>query len=243
MRRLFQAAVTALFLGVLASPPASAQQSLNLALGGFVPRGETLNTGRVTGRDSNDVLAANSRFLAFDIKDFRAATVGAEWLIGFGDKVEGSLGVGFNTRTVPTVYIDYQNRTSSGAITEIEQDLQLRVVPFTATVRFLPIGRHEGIVPYLGAGVAVLNYRYTESGQFVDNKGVVFSPKDSYVGSGSATGPVILGGLRVPIGNWGVGGEVRWQSAQGTLQADQNFAGSKIDLGGVNYLFTVTFRF
>ena len=120
---------------------------------------------------------------------------------------------------------------------------ETEIVPFTATVRFLPIGRHEGIVPYLGAGVAVLNYRYTESGQFVDNKGVVFSPKDSYVGSGSATGPVILGGLRVPIGNWGVGGEVRWQSAQGTLQADQNFAGSKIDLGGVNYLFTVTFRF
>jgi hypothetical protein len=54
---------------------------------------------------------------------------------------------------------------------------------------------------------------------------------------------VVLGGVRVPLGNWGVGGEVRYQKAAADLPADQEFFGSKIDLGGVSALFTVNVRF
>jgi hypothetical protein len=60
---------------------------------------------------------------------------------------------------------------------------------------------------------------------------------------------VILGGVRVPVGSWGVGGELRWQSAKGDLPADQDFAGTvnsigpKIDLGGLTYTFTINVRF
>ena len=230
MRRFVSFGIAALVLGVWLTPPASAQQSLNLYVGGFTPRGED-------ARDRNDVLVNNLNFLAFNIKDFNTATVGGEWLIGLGNNLEGSLGVGFYTRTVPTVYLDFVNTNGS----EIEQDLKLRVVPFTATVRFLPMGRHNGIEPYIGAGVAVLNYRYSESGQFLATDRSIF--RDTFVGSGTATGPVILGGVRVPVGAWAVGGEIRYQSAKGDLPSDQDFAGSKIDLGGFNYLFTVNVRF
>ena len=41
----------------------------------------------------------------------------------------------------------------------------------------------------------------------------------------------------------GVGGELRWQSAEGKLPADQDFSGSKIALGGLSYSFTVNVRF
>jgi outer membrane protein W len=223
--------VGALVIGVLAAPPASAQQSLNLYIGGFVPRSED-------ARDPNDVLLNNLNFLAFNIKDFNTTTVGGEWLVGFGNNFEGSLGIGFNTRTVPTVYLDFVNADGS----EIEQDLKLRVIPFTATVRFLPLGRHNGgIEPYIGAGVAVLNYRYSESGQFLATDSSIF--RGTFVGSGTATGPVILGGVRLPIGSWAVGGEIRYQSAKGDLPADQDFSGNKIDLGGFNYLFTVNVKF
>jgi len=230
MRRFVSFSVAALVLGLLATPPASAQQSLNLYIGGFVPRAED-------ARDRNDVLVNNLNFLAFNIKDFSAPTVGGEWLVGLGNNFEGSLGVGFHTRTVPTVYLNFVNTNGS----EIEQDLKLRVVPFTATVRFLPMGHHEGIEPYIGAGVGVLNYRYSESGQFLATDRTIF--RDTFVGSGTATGPVILGGVRVVVGSWGVGGEIRYQSAKGDLPKDQDFAGSKIDLGGFNYLFTVNVRF
>lgn len=230
MRRIVHAGAVALVLSAVCTSPASAQQSLNLYVGRFSPRSQD-------SRNRADVLVNNLNFLAFDIKDFGGPTIGGEWLIGFSDNFEGSLGVGFQTRTVPTVYLNFVNANGS----EIEQDLKLRVVPFTATVRFLPMGRHNGIEPYIGAGVAVLNYRYSESGQFLATDNSIF--RDTFVGSGSATGPVILGGLRVPVGSWGVGGEIRYQSAKGNLPADQDFAGSKIDLGGFTYLFTVNVRF
>jgi outer membrane protein W len=230
MRRFVSFGAGALVIGLLATPIASAQQSLNLYVGAFSLRAED-------ARDKNDVLLNNLNFLAFNIKDFNGPTVGGEWLIGLGDNFEGSLGVGFQTRTVPTVYLNFVNTNG----TEIEQDLKLRVVPFTATVRFLPLGRHNGIVPYIGAGVGVFNYRYSESGQFLATDRTIF--RDTFVGSGSATGPVVLGGVRVPVGSWGIGGEIRYQSAKGDLPSDQDFSGSKIDLGGFNYLFTVNVRF
>lgn len=218
---------------VLAMVPASAsaQQSLNLYLGGFVPRSED-------ARSPNDVLVNNLDFLDFYLSDFGGVTVGGEWLIGLGDKFEGGLGVGISSRTVPSVYLDFTNSDGS----EIEQDLKLRIVPFTATFRFLPLGRRDAIEPYIGAGVGVLAFRYSESGQFVDSRdNTIF--RETYVGSGTATGPVILGGVRVPIGSGAVGGEIRYQAAEGALPTDQGFAGSVIDLGGFSYLLTLKFRF
>ena len=230
MRRFVSFGVGALVIGLLATPLASAQQSLNLYVGAFSLRAQD-------ARDKNDVLVNNLNFLAFNIKDFNGPTIGGEWLVGLGDNFEGSLGVGFHTRTVPTVYSNFVN--TNGA--EIEQDLKLRVVPFTATVRFLPLGHNNGIEPYIGAGVGVFNYRYSESGQFLATDRTIF--RDTFVGSGTATGPVVLGGVRVPVGSWGIGGEIRYQSAKGDLPSDQDFAGTKIDLGGFNYLFTINVRF
>lgn len=236
MRRLLPAGLkscaTFVVLGVLWVPGvASAQQSLNLSVGGFVPRG-------FDARSQDDVLLSND-FLAFDMKDFNGPTVGAEWLAGLGDKFEAGLGVGFYKRSVPAVYLDYTKSDRS----EIEQNLNLRVVPITATVRFLPLGRHDGIVPYLGAGVGVFAWRYSETGEFLATDLSVIKPPNGYAGSGSAVGPVILGGVRVPLGSWGVGGEIRYQSALGDLPTDQGFSGTKIDLGGLTYSFTVNVRF
>lgn len=235
MRRLASSlnafTIVLIVTGFIAAPSASAQQSINLFVGGFVPRS-------VDARPNDDVLVNNLNYLIFDIKDFKGPTVGGEWLIGLGDNIEAGLGAGFYTRTSPAVYRKYQNSDRS----EIETDLKLRTIPFTATVRFLPLGRHAAIQPYIGAGVGVTRFRYSESGQFVD-----FSDKsifrDTFIGSGTATGPVVLGGVRIPVGSFDVGGEIRYQSAKGDLPSSESFAGSKIDLGGLNYLFTINFRF
>jgi hypothetical protein len=234
MRRLIRAtlkgcAVLAVAAVVMTPAVASAQQSINFTIGGFVPRG-------VDSRDRNDVLVNNLDFLAFNIKDFDGAVFGGEWLAGLGDKFEAGLGVGYYQRTTPAVYLDFVNTNGS----EIEQDLKLRVVPFTATVRFLPLG-HHGVEPYIGAGVGVFNWRYSESGQFLATDRSIFS--DTFTSSGTATGPVIVGGVRIPVGAWGVGGEIRYQAAKGDLPANQDFAGSTIDLGGVTYNFTIHVRF
>jgi outer membrane protein W len=231
MRRLITANLLALVvLGIFGSGVASAQQQVSFSVGGFSPRSEDART-------SSDVLVNNLDFLAFRISDFAGPLVGAEYLAALGNNFDAGLGVGFYQRTVPTVYTDFTNSNGS----EIEQDLKLRVVPFTATVRWLPLGHHNGVEPYIGAGVGVFNYRYSESGQFLATDRSIF--RGTFIGSGTATGPVILGGIRVPVGSWGVGGELRYQSAEGSLPADQDFAGSKIDLGGITYTFTINVRF
>jgi hypothetical protein len=228
LRLIAASAVTLLTLGVFGSPAALAQQQVSFSIGGFSPRAED---ARTTG----DVLVNNLDFLAFRIGDFSGPIFGGEYLTGLGDNFDA--GIGFYQRTVPTVYNDFVNANG----TEIEQDLKLRVVPFTATVRWLPMGHHNGLEPYIGAGVGVFNYRYSESGQFLATDNSIF--RGTFVGSGTATGPVVLGGVRVPVGSWGVGGELRYQAAKGDLPADQDFSGNRIDLGGFTYTFTINIRF
>lgn len=215
---------------VMAPVAARAQQAVSVSFGGFVPTGAD---GRVDG----DVLLENRELLTFDINDFNTGSVGLEWLIPVGDFFEVGAGVGYSSRTVPTVYADYENRNGS----EIEQDLRLRVAPVTATVRVLPFGRSRPVQPYAGVGVGAFSYRYTEVGDFIDfTDRSVFS--DRFIAKGTEVGPVVLGGLRFALGDaWALGGEVRYQKAEADLSDD--FLGPKLDLGGMHYLMTLNIRF
>jgi hypothetical protein len=237
MRRLLSSLMlVGLVTAFVAPGPATAQQSFTFYVGGFAPRGEDARTRSSGGSD--DVLVNNLSFLAFNIGDFTGGTIGGEWLVGLSDYLEGGLGLGVYSKTVPSVYADFVNDDFS----EIEQDLKLRVIPFTATVRFLPLGRRAGIQPFIGGGVGVLRWRYSETGQFVDfGDSSIF--RDSFVGTGAAAAPVVLGGARVPIGSWDIGGEIRYQGGEGDLPEDQGFSATKIDLGGFNYLVTFNVRF
>jgi hypothetical protein len=221
-------------LAILLPSTAQAQsQQLSLGIGYFSVRGED---ARVT----DDVLVTNLSSLAFDIGDFSGASVNGEWLVGITDYLEAGVGIGFYRRTVPSVYRNFVHEDG----TEIAQDLKLRIVPITATVRFLPLGRGDAAVePYVGAGIGIFNWRYSETGEFVDFfDDTVF--RASFVGDGTAVGPVILGGVRVPVGEaFSIGGEVRYQRANGDLPLDQDFLTHKIDLGGITSQFTVNIRF
>jgi len=232
MRRLIQClSVVTLITGFIATTPASAQQTVNFFVGSFHPHG-------FDSRGADDVLFQNATFLSFDSRDFNNATVGAEWLVGLSDLFDAGLGIGFYQNTAPAIYTNLVDQNQFN----IEQDLKLRIIPFTATIRFLPLGHHAAFRPYVGAGVGIMAWRYSETGDFVDaTDNSIF--RDSFVGSGTAVGPVILGGVSVPLGPVGIGGELRYQSAKGDLPASEGFAAPKIDLGGMNYLFTVNFRF
>lgn len=209
------------------------RQSLVFNVGYFAVRGED-------SRVDEDTLLVDLESLAFDISDFNGATVGAEWLIGVSDYLEGGVGVNFYQRTVPSIYRDVTH--ASGA--EIEQDLKLRMIPITATIRFLPLGRGGSVEPYVGAGIGIINWRYSEVGEFVDfSDDSIF--RSRYEADGNAVGPVILAGLRAPVADvWTVGGELRWQRAEGDTDAENSgLLGEKIDLGGWSANFTLGIRF
>lgn len=234
-RRLLCVFAVAVIAGVVTPSNAAAQQTVNLFVGGFIPRG--LDSRGVNDVLSRDFYLNSNGFLIFDMKDFRGFTGGAEYLVGLGDFFDAGLGVGIYRRTSPAIDADFTRPNGS----EVEADLTLRIIPFTATFRYLPLGHHDAIEPYIGAGVGVYNWRYTETGDFVlSNRNIITG---AFQGSDTTVGPVILGGVRVPVGRARIGGEIRYHGGEGNLPADQDFAGTKINLGGFNYLFTVGVRF
>jgi opacity protein-like surface antigen len=207
---------------------AAAQQTFNFTLGGFVVSGDDAR--------EDDVLNENRNFLAFDVDDFNGAAVGAEWLVPVGQFFEAGAGLSFYRRTVPSVYEEFVDRDGS----EIEQDLRLRIVPLTATVRVLPLAQRSGVQPYFGVGVGVFNWRYSEAGEFVDfTDNSIF--REEYVASGNEIGPVALGGIRFAGDTIAAGFEIRYQDVKGEL--DDRFSSDRIDLGGWTYNFTLGFRF
>jgi len=219
-----------------AQPARAQQQTVNFTLGYFTPHSEDART-------SGDVLNANlnaGRYgLFYEIDDFNSASIGGEWLFPIGNLIEGGIGVSFSRQTVASVY---QNFIDSDG-TEIDQDLRLRMVPTTFSVRFIPTGHSSLFQPYIGAGLGIIAWRYSETGEFIDPGAgdEIFRDSTTYVKSGADVGPVFLGGLRFAGRTVSSGFEVRYQNAEGTL--NNLFAGPKIDLGGWTYNWTFGVRF
>ena len=248
MRRLMLSLAAVSVVGAFfATPAASAQQSVNFFVGGFVPT-PLDSRGDISGGLSNDVLVRDLTYFAFRFERFTGVTFGGEYLVNIGDFFDAGASIGYYQQTVPAVDANfvYPNGAS------IPADFKLRNAPFTATFRVLPLGHRAPVVPYFGGGVGVNFWRYSESGFFVDYPADGSIPRTAnisdsaltFVGSGTAVGPVVLGGVRVPIGPMAPGFEIRWQKAQGNLPGPPVFFPNRvIDLGGFNYLFTFNIRF
>src|SRR4051794_2746176 len=114
-----------LFMAVAAlgggAQQAHAQQTLNFTFGYFSVRGADSRTG-------GDILTSDRNFLTFDVNEFNGATFGGEWLVPFGKYLEGGIGVGYTSQTVPSVYTNFIAPEGG----EIPQDLPLRqgALPF-----------------------------------------------------------------------------------------------------------------
>jgi hypothetical protein len=235
-------------LVLLTAAPASAQvvQSMHVGAGFVLPRG-------FDARDKDDVLIRNflgeslpaipsrSDALAFEISDFRTGQVFGEWNVAFGDFIEVGAGLGFYRKSVPTVYFDLVDESGL----EIEQQLRLRVVPITGLVRFLPFGGPTDVQPYVGAGISILNFQYTEAGDFVDGETLDVFP-DRFRARGATLGGLLLGGVRFPLGGdiYAFGIEGRYQFGTGnTGGLEEGFLADKIDLGAGQLNFTLLIRF
>lgn len=221
---------------VATSAPAVAQQSLSLNIGYFAVRSEA---GRVAGDTIVANLYADHPFaLAYWVSDFNNITVGAEWLIPLGNFLEVGTGVNYYSETIPSFYRDLTNDDGS----EITQSLKLRTVPITGTLRLIMTGRRAAVQPYVGAGVVVVPWNYSEAGDFVDPDLEIF--RWDYQDSGTAVGAVFFGGLRVALNRKvALGGEFRYQAVDAPLDQNVGFQGTRLDLSGMTYQGSVIFRF
>lgn len=229
MNRFAVAAV--LLLALLAGLPttASAQQSVTVQFGAFLPKGEG---SRVQG----DVLVINRDYLLFNVGDFNGFLVNGDWSAAIGEYLEAGAGFGFYRSTVPTVYAEWVNEDGS----EIQQDLTLRIMPLTALVKILPLGSKRAFQPYVGGGLGVYFWRYEERGEFLADDDSIF--QDAFTQSGTSVGPVAVFGARGRVSRSaliGVEGRYQWGSAN----LSEDFLGNKLDLGGFSILATFGYRF
>ena len=212
---------------VLGAGSALAQQSVTLTAGQFAVKG-------FDGRIDRDVLLENLNVFAFRLDDFKGGSVGGSWDLALGDYFEVSLGLGYYQRTVPSVYNDYVDIDGS----EIVQDFRLRIVPGTATIRFLPFG-DTPVQPYFGGGVGFYAWRYSEFGKFIDFSaadrfGSFDTFTDRFVAQGTDAGGIVLGGVRFPFGDrYAFGLEVQYHEVSGVVGIDNGFLEDEIDLGGL----------
>ena len=170
----------------------------------------------------------NLNLFAFDLRDFNNGTAGGEWLVGLG----------FYRRTVPSVYSDFVNVDG----TEVTQDFRLRVVPLTVSLRVLAFGQRAAVQPYFCGGLGLFNWRYSEVGEFIDfTDFAVFQGR--FVADGTDVGAIALGGVRVPMGRFAIGGELRYQRVSGRVGIDQGFLEERIDIGGLASQFTFQIKF
>jgi hypothetical protein len=234
---------------LLWSTSASAQvvHSLGFGLGGFLPRGLDSRVAGdvwVANLSQPEVLPGVTASLDFDIKRFRGPAPFGEWNIGFGDHIEVGAGLAYYRRSVDSHYLDLINGARPQS-PEIGQTLSLRMVPISGVVRFLPFGNAGGVQPYVGAGVAAVLYRYAEVGEFVDTTDFSIF-RDRFIASGTGVGPVLVGGLRLPIRGdiyaFTVEGRFQFVSAD-TGGSQAGFLSDTIDLSGgkVNFGFLVRF--
>ena len=215
------------------SSSADGNNTVNFTIGYFALKG-------LDSRVSDDVLLGdlqNGQPLLFEVKDFNGAAIGGEYLLGIGSNFEAGVGLGFYQRTVPSVYANLTHSNGD----EIQQDLKLRTIPVTFTGRFLLLPRGSSVEPYVGGGLAAVRWRYSETGELVGGHNPIFPPR--YIAEGTATGPIVLAGIRFPFDAVVAGGEVRWQKVQGDIPLDSGMLGTKIDLGGWTTNFTLGVRF
>ncbi len=211
----------------LGAAPARAQQSVTLNAGQFSVEG-------YDSRIDRDVLLENLNLFAFRLDDFNGGSVGGSWNLALGDHLEVSLGLGYYQRTVPSVYNDYADMDGG----EIAQDFRLRIVPGTATLRFLPFG-DTPVQPYFGGGVGLYAWRYAEFGDFIDFSdfdrfGSFGTFSDRFVAQGTDVGGILLGGVRFPFGDrYSFGLEAQYHEVSGVVGIDNGFLEDEIDLGGL----------
>ncbi len=194
-----------------------------------------------TGRVATDILLIEHADLDFEFRDFNVPTIGVEWLVPIGNHVEAGVGAAFSRDTVPTVHVGVAS--SDGRA--IPRELRLRQMPLAFTARYLPLGQSYIVQPYVGGGVAIVRWRFSESGDFAaSNRPTIFRGEE-YSATGNAIGPVVVAGLRAVTGDTlAFGVEARYHRARGTFgPAFARVVDPDIDFGGLTLLATAGLRF
>ena len=194
--------------------PAAAQQTLNFSLGYFTARGEDARVERRRAQREPHLPRVRRRATS------TAPSVGGEWLVPLGEYFEGGRGrqllAPHGAERLPGLRRHRRHRDRAGPAAAASCRSRSRSACCRSDSR-------HALQPYFGAGLGIFNWRYSESGEFIDFGTGREIFRDQFVADGNETGPSSLGGIRFAGETVSAGGEIRYHSADADL--DDRFAG------------------
>lgn len=226
MRRVMAVVTLGLLWGL---PVVGSAGGFDLRFGGFIPRAES------------NLFSDDAELYTVGKSDWRGGTGGIEYNVRLVRNLEMGFHLDGYGRTVHTSYRDFVRPSGR----EIEQSLQLSIVPIGLSLRLVPTSRHAHVAPYASVGADLYFWRYEEFGDFIDfddaNRTII---ADAFVSEGVTPGVHVAGGLRVPVNDdLSITGEVRYQVASRAKMGGDFSHENRLDLTGASATLGLHLRF
>ena len=197
------------------------------------------------GSDVFDDVTSN---LTLNRRDFSSLTVGGDFAFHVANRVDLVLAGGYSRSNHKSEFREFVDNNDQ----PIEQTTTFERLPVTANLRLnlSDPGRSIGslawipsrVVPYIGAGIGAMRYRFRQDGDFVDfNTNAVFSSVlDS---EGWALVGQAMAGVDYNFSpQWGLSLDARYMHAKGDLDAARYKGYDKLDLSGATATIGLSFR-
>jgi hypothetical protein len=191
----------------------------------------------------SDIFRQNERETNFEVNDLNDFTFTARYDHFFGDFVNLGGSVSFFDADTHVVDSDFEFENGD----PITRRIRLQIVPVEVNLHFLPAGRNEVIIPYVGGGVGAYYWEYEEIGDFVFNRNTgneIVRTGDAY-SDGWDGGWHVEGGVQIPFSRSATfTAEAKYFNVDGDLDVrgfDASF--EPIDLSMTSFSAGVSFWF
>ena len=198
----------------------------------------TLRGGFALANANSDLFSFTTSNLTVNRGDFSAIDFGADLAFTIHPRVDLVLDVSHSGMSKGS---EFRNFVDNSQL-PIQQTTSFQRTPVTVNARYYlaargrQIGRYAWIpnrmVPYVGAGIGMMNYEFTQKGDFIDHVTLAVFP-DAFHSGGWAPMGQLLAGVEWAMGpGWALRTEARYLTASAAPSND--FAGfHRIDLSGV----------
>jgi opacity protein-like surface antigen len=195
----------------------------------------------------SDVFDDVTTNLTLDRRDFSGLTIGGDLAVPVASRVDVVFAGGYSRSNHKSEFRDFVDNNDL----PIEQTTTFERIPITANLRInlgAP-GRRIGslawipnrVVPYVGAGVGAMRYRFKQDGDFVDFNTNAVSPSVVESSGWALVGQAMAGVDYNFTSQLGLSLDARYLHANGEL--DSSFKGyDRIDLSGLTATVGLSFR-
>jgi len=196
----------------------------------------------------SDIFSFTTSTLTVNRGDFRSGDVGASLAFTLRPRLDFVIDVAYSGMDKGSEFRNYVDNSGN----PIQQSTSFTRTPITLSAKYYltgrgrQIGRYawipDHVAPYVGAGVGMMYYEFTQRGDFVDDSTLaVFN--DEFHSGGWTPMAQLLAGAEWSLGkSWALLTEARYLTASAALSGD--FSGfHRIDLSGVTTSAGLIVRF